>query len=65
MEALPVGGGYVDVTAGVDLLKGLSPAAFVRLEAGAHVAEPLVVFGFAESHLKGDLQAGLGARLSW
>ncbi|MFZ5440444.1 MAG: hypothetical protein ACOZQL_10570 [Myxococcota bacterium] len=65
MEALPVGGGYVDVLAGVDLLAGSTPAAFARIEVGAHPVKPLALFGFAETHFRGDLAAGVGARLSW
>lgn len=65
VKRLPVGGGFVDVTAGVDLMKGLDAAAFARLETGFKPLEPLTAFGFAETHLQGDLQAGVGLRLAW
>jgi hypothetical protein len=64
-EALPVGGGYVEASAGFDLRRGLNAAAFARIEAGAHPLRPLTLFGYAETHFMGDLEAGVGARLAW
>jgi len=65
VKLLPVGGGFVDVTGGVDVRPGLAPAAFARLEAGLKPLEALTAFGFAETHFQGDLQAGVGLRLAW
>lgn len=64
MQLLPVGRGYVDVMAGVDLRLG-STVGFARIEAGFHPLQPLTLFGFAETHFRGDLAAGVGARVAW
>jgi hypothetical protein len=64
MQALAVGRGYVDALAGVDLRLG-SAVGFARIEAGFRPLQPLALFGFAETRFRGDLAAGVGARVAW
>lgn len=65
-KLLPVGGGYLEATAGLTSLAG----AFGRIESGVHPVENLTAFAYGQAStglqtLAPSFEAGVGLRLAW
>lgn len=65
-KLLPVGGGYLEATAGLNSLVG----AFGRVEAGVRPLENLTAFAYGQAStglqtLAPTFEAGVGLRIGW